>query len=82
MSTMCFTRHGPVIHTDPASGTAFAIRAAWLQPGMAPYLGSMDYMRARDWDEFLAAMNRWGAPPENQVYAGTPTETSAGRTAA
>jgi penicillin G amidase len=37
--------------------------------GMAPCLGSMDYMRARNWDEFSAAMNRWGAPPENQVYA-------------
>lgn len=64
-----FTRHGPVIYTDERRGTAFAVRAAWLQPGMAPYLGSMDYMRAGDWDEFLAAMNRWGAPPENQVYA-------------
>ena len=38
---------------------------------MAPYLGSIDYMRARDWDGFLAAMNRWGAPGENQVYADT-----------
>ncbi|MBO0848757.1 MAG: penicillin acylase family protein, partial [Pseudonocardia sp.] len=66
---LLFTRHGPVIYTDEDRGTAFAVRAAWLEPGMAPYLGSMDYMRARDWDEFLAAMNRWGAPPENQVYA-------------
>lgn len=68
---LLFTRHGPVIYRDQEAGTAFAVRAAWLQPGMAPYLGSMDYMRARDWDEFLAAMNRWGAPPENQVYADT-----------
>ena len=68
---LVFTRHGPVIHSDPATGTAFAVRAAWLEPGMAPYLGSMDYMRARNWDEFLGAMNRWGAPPENQVYADT-----------
>jgi penicillin amidase len=66
---LVFTRHGPVIYTDEAKQTAFAVRAAWLEPGMAPYLGSMDYMRAGDWDEFLAAMNRWGAPPENQVYA-------------
>ena len=28
-------------------------------------------MRARNWDEFHAAMNRWGAPAENQVYADT-----------
>jgi penicillin amidase len=68
---LLFTRHGPVIRTDTDKRTAFAVRAAWLQPGMAPYLGSMDYMRAREWDEFLGAMNRWGAPPENQVYADT-----------
>ena len=64
-----FTRHGPVVHEDPERRVAFAVRAAWLEPGMAPYLGSMDYMRAKDWDGFLAAMNRWGSPGENQVYA-------------
>jgi penicillin G amidase len=64
-----YTRHGPVIYEDPERHTAFAVRAAWLEPGMAPYLGSMDYMRATNWDEFLAAMNRWGAPPENQLFA-------------
>lgn len=66
---LLFTRHGPVIHHDHERGLAYAVRAAWLEPGMAPYLGSMDYMRAENWDEFAAAMNRWGAPPENQVYA-------------
>ena len=66
-----YTRHGPVIYEDPERDTAFAARVAWLEPGMAPYLGSMDYMRAGNWDQFLAAMNRWGAPPENQVYADT-----------
>ena len=64
-----YTRHGPVIYEDAERHTAFAVRAAWLEPGMAPYLGSMDYMRAANWDEFLAAMNRWGAPPENQLFA-------------
>ncbi|MDP9460697.1 MAG: penicillin acylase family protein, partial [Actinomycetota bacterium] len=64
-----YTRHGPVIYEDFERHTAFAVRAAWLEPGMAPYLGSMDYMRATNWDEFLAAMNRWGAPPENQLFA-------------
>lgn len=62
-----FTRHGPVICVTDTH--AFAVRAAWLEPGMAPYLGSMDYMRANDTETFTAAMNRWGAPPENQVYA-------------
>lgn len=64
-----FTRHGPVVYEDPVRHTAFAVRAAWLEPGMAPYLGSMDYMRARTTGEFVDAMNRWGAPGENQVYA-------------
>ncbi len=66
-----FTRHGPVIYEDTEKNVAFAVRAAWLEPGTAPYLGSVDYMRAGDWDGFLAAMNRWGAPGENQVYADT-----------
>ncbi|WP_418119965.1 penicillin acylase family protein [Variovorax sp. 350MFTsu5.1] len=64
-----FTRHGPVLLSEPGKQRAFALRAAWLEPGMAPYFGSMDYMRARNWDQFRAAMNRWGAPGENQVYA-------------
>ncbi|WP_306324288.1 MULTISPECIES: penicillin acylase family protein [unclassified Streptomyces] len=64
-----FTRHGPVIRQLPDQNAAFAVRAAWLGPGMAPYLGSMDYMRAKDPDAFLTALRRWGAPGENQVYA-------------
>ncbi|WP_308282460.1 penicillin acylase family protein [Pseudonocardia nigra] len=64
-----FTRHGPVIHADPQWHTAFAVRAAWLEPGMAPYLGSIEYMTAPTCDAFVASMNRWGAPGENQVYA-------------
>lgn len=62
-----YTRHGPVLVAD--KGRAFALRAAWLDQGMAPYFGSMDYMRAQNFDQFRAAMNRWGAPGENQVYA-------------
>ena len=68
---MKFTRHGPVVLDDAQNHRAYAVRAAWLEPGMAPYFGSIDYMRARDWDQFLAAMNRWGSPSENQVYADT-----------
>ena len=65
--TLTFTRHGPVIYeTDKF---LFAVRAAWLEPGMAPYFGSVEYMRASNWRTFVAALNRWGAPSENQVYA-------------
>jgi len=67
--TIDFTRHGPVLYADAKNGRAWALRAAWLDMGMAPYFGSMDYMRAQNWDQFRAAMNRWGAPGENQVYA-------------
>ncbi|GEL21237.1 penicillin amidase [Pseudonocardia sulfidoxydans NBRC 16205] len=64
---LLYTRHGPVVRTTATH--AFAVRAAWLEPGMAPYLGSVDYMRAKDFESFGAAMNRWGAPAENQIYA-------------
>ena len=62
-----FTRHGPVIAETKEH--AFAVRAAWLEPGMAPYFGSIEYMRAENYREFISALNRWGAPSENQVYA-------------
>src|SRR5690606_25967115 len=62
-----FTRHGPVLHET--RDRVFALRAAWLEPGMAPYFGSVEYMRAGNWREFVSALNRWGAPSENQVYA-------------
>lgn len=64
-----WTRHGPVIHRDDDRGTAFVVRTVWQEPGTAPYLGSMEYMGARSCEEFVAAMNRWAAPGENQVYA-------------
>jgi penicillin G amidase len=62
-----FTRHGPVVHSS--GDRLFAVRAGWLEPGMAPYFGSVEYMRAQNWREFVGALNRWGAPGENQVYA-------------
>jgi len=65
--TLRYTRHGPVIAETETH--AFAVRAAWLEPGMAPYFGSIEYMRAGNFREFVGALNRWGAPSENQVYA-------------
>ena len=62
-----YSRHGPVVYETETH--AFVVRAAWLEPGMAPYFGSVEYMRASNWREFLAALNRWGAPPETQVFA-------------
>lgn len=62
-----FTQHGPVVAETQTH--AFAIRAAWLEEGMSPYFGSIEYMRAQNFREFVGALNRWGAPSENQVYA-------------
>ena len=67
--TLKFTRHGPVVAETKTH--AFVVRAAWLEPGMAPYFGSIEYMRAENWREFVGALNLWGAPSENQVYADT-----------
>jgi penicillin amidase len=49
-----YTRHGPVVYETATH--AFVVRAAWLEPGMAPYFGSIEYMRASNWREFLAAL--------------------------
>ncbi|SFE01531.1 penicillin acylase family protein [Massilia yuzhufengensis] len=68
---MRFTRHGPVIYQDAGKRLALAVRTAWNAPGMAPYFGSIDYMKAQDFPQFRRAMERWGAPTENQVYADT-----------
>jgi penicillin amidase len=64
-----FTRHGPVIYEEAAKRRVLAVRTAWTAPGMAPYFGSIDYMKAQDFTQFRHAMQRWGAPTENQVYA-------------
>lgn len=69
VSDLFFTRHGPVIYHEADKRRAFAVRTGWLEPGMAPYFGSVDYMRAKNFDQFKKAMLHWGAPTENQVYA-------------
>ena len=66
-----FTRHGPVIHEDAGRRTAFVVRAAWLETGMAPYLASIALMSARDWPSFRAAVEHWRSPGENLLYADT-----------
>jgi penicillin amidase len=78
-----FTRHGPVVWRDDASGRAFALRTIWNEPGLAGYFGSSRMWRAKGWEDFQLARNRWGAPPLNLVYADTKGEigwSAAGRT--
>jgi penicillin amidase len=66
---LTFTRHGPVIFVEPDKHRVFAVRTAWLEPGMAPYYGALRYMRARTFDQFTQAIEHWGAPTLNHVYA-------------
>jgi penicillin amidase len=66
---LVFTRHGPVVYADPEQRRAFAVRSVWFEPGTSAYFGSTEYMTAKDWQGFRAAMARWGTPSENQVYA-------------
>jgi penicillin amidase len=64
-----FTRHGPVIWEDPATQRALALRWVGSEPGSAGYLASLSLDRARNWDDFVASMERWKTPSENFVYA-------------
>lgn len=64
-----FTRHGPVIYVEHGKNRAFALRTAWLEPGMSPYYVSVGYMRAKTFEEFKEFIGKWGTPPINHVYA-------------
>jgi penicillin amidase len=66
-----FTRHGPVLWQDSARHLAYALRAAWLEPGTAPYLASLRLDQARSWAEFRAGAARHLMPAENLVWADT-----------
>lgn len=64
-----FTRHGPVVYEDAEAGRLYAIRAAYFEPGTAPYLVAHKLMRAKNLAEFRAAAVTWGTPSCNLVYA-------------
>ena len=67
--TMKFTRHGPVIYEDSANRRAYAVRAAWMEQGGAPYLASLRMNQARTWEEFRDACSYNRMPAENMVWA-------------
>jgi penicillin amidase len=64
-----YTRHGPVLHEDRARRKAYALRAAWLEAGCAPYLASLRMDQARTWEEFREACSYSRIPAENMVWA-------------
>lgn len=68
---MLFTRHGPVLLSQPGRARAFALRSVWWQPGTCAYLAGVSTMRAKDLEEYRAGISRFGAPALNHVYADT-----------
>jgi penicillin amidase len=64
-----FTRHGPVLHVDPARHRAYALRWVGSEPGAAGYLRSLTLDTAKSVQDFRAAVAGWKVPSENIVYA-------------
>src|SRR5262249_45977427 len=64
-----YTRHGPVIFEDKAHHRAYALHAAWMEPGAAPYLASLRMDQATSWDEFREACGFNRMPSENMIWA-------------
>lgn len=64
-----FTRHGPVQRTDLKNNVAYALRAAWLQPGGAPYMASLRINQAKNWEEFREGCTYSAVPGENMIWA-------------
>ncbi len=64
-----YTRHGPVLSEDSVHHKAYALRAAWMEIGSAPYLASLRMDQARTWDEFRDACSYSRIPSENMVWA-------------
>jgi penicillin amidase len=64
-----YTRHGPVLYEDQAHHTAYALRAAWMETGAAPYLASLRMDQATSWSEFREACSYSRIPAENMVWA-------------
>ena len=64
-----YTRHGPVLFEDTANRKAYALRAAWMDIGSAPYLASLRMDQARTWEEFRDACSYSRIPAENMVWA-------------
>jgi hypothetical protein len=74
---------------SPAGWCPSRMGATWVAPCEIPSPSAtswvsgrpsgVDYMRAEDWDGFLAAMNRWGAPGEDQVPRSLPKPGDPGR---
>jgi penicillin amidase len=64
-----YTRHGPVVYEDTVHHKAYAVRAAWLQTGAAPYLASLRMDQSKTWEAFVEACSYSRIPAENMIWA-------------
>lgn len=67
--TLGFTRHGPLVYAS--EGTGIAVRTVFANPGSSPYMASLKSMRSTSVPSFRTALESWGAPSVNMVYADT-----------
>jgi penicillin amidase len=67
--TYAYTVHGPVSFIDSTNHKAYAVRAAWMEPGGAPYLASLRIDQATNWEEFREACSYSNIPGENMIWA-------------
>ena len=63
-----YTQHGPVLHEDEAQHKAYALRAAWMEIGNAPYLASLRMNQAKTWEEFVEACSYSRIPAEHMIW--------------
>jgi penicillin amidase len=66
-----YTIHGPIIREDREHHLAYALKWVGAEPGGAGYLPALSLMRAKNWNEFLKAVENYKVPSENLVYADT-----------
>ncbi len=68
------TRHGPIITNFPTTEQdtteAAPLALRWVGLEQTHIIAAIPKLnKARNWDEFLAALRNWDAPPQNFVYA-------------
>ncbi len=63
------TRHGPVVHGDPAGGMAVALKYTALERAKPAFNGLRAMVRVRDVHELFAAQSSWVDPVNNLVAA-------------
>lgn len=63
-----YTRHGPVTFVDGEANVAYAVRAAWMEHGGAPYLASLRIDQAKTVEEFREGCSYSHIPGENMIW--------------